>query len=341
MSSKKDSRDWKYWMFYLIVLPSGLFMCVVCFWLWSTIPEPKPTPIAIRATRTSMSTPRPTLTAQEATGTARAITSATAQAAANTTQTAEGIQAVTSQAAQVDTEAVQDAPLRSPAPQAASTGTPSGPAPATDGAVEPETEAQEAKKCVPNAAFVSDVTIPDDTVMKPGEAFDKVWRLKNSGDCPWDDEYSLGYAAGNRLGSFGPTELGQALDVGQTVDISVKMQAPANDGSYTSWWQMHDENGNLFGHKVYVRINTVAGTTQNTDGGTQNGSASDSLKYQTIRSELRDTPREARDEYIKQLLGSDAVNWLGWVSASWLDRQTGQLNIEVDMDAPPHPTQLA
>jgi len=33
--------------------------------------------------------------------------------------------------------------------------------------------------CVPDAQFVADVTVPDDTVFKPGEAFEKIWRLKN------------------------------------------------------------------------------------------------------------------------------------------------------------------
>jgi hypothetical protein len=35
------------------------------------------------------------------------------------------------------------------------------------------------------ADFVTDVTIPDDTVLDPGESFTKTWRLKNSGTCSW------------------------------------------------------------------------------------------------------------------------------------------------------------
>ncbi|HSR20131.1 MAG TPA: NBR1-Ig-like domain-containing protein, partial [Anaerolineales bacterium] len=36
-----------------------------------------------------------------------------------------------------------------------------------------------------NAAFVSDVTIPDGTILKPGEKFTKTWRIYNSGSCSW------------------------------------------------------------------------------------------------------------------------------------------------------------
>ena len=35
-----------------------------------------------------------------------------------------------------------------------------------------------------NADFVTDITIPDETVIEPGEDFTKTWRLKNTGTCP-------------------------------------------------------------------------------------------------------------------------------------------------------------
>src|ERR1700704_1212338 len=42
------------------------------------------------------------------------------------------------------------------------------------------------------ATFVSDVTIADGTVMKPGQSFTKTWRISNSGSTTWKG-YSLNF----------------------------------------------------------------------------------------------------------------------------------------------------
>ena len=53
-------------------------------------------------------------------------------------------------------------------------------------------------ECVPNATFIVDVTVPDGTVFDSGESLEKVWRLKNEGNCPWDTDFSLMWI-GSRL----------------------------------------------------------------------------------------------------------------------------------------------
>ncbi|ANN22212.1 hypothetical protein SD37_33825 [Amycolatopsis orientalis] len=40
-----------------------------------------------------------------------------------------------------------------------------------------------------SSRFVSDVTIPDDTVVKPGSQFVKVWEIKNTGTVEWRKRY--------------------------------------------------------------------------------------------------------------------------------------------------------
>ncbi|MFD5094204.1 NBR1-Ig-like domain-containing protein [Amycolatopsis thailandensis] len=40
-----------------------------------------------------------------------------------------------------------------------------------------------------SSRFVADVTIPDDTVVKPGTQFVKVWELKNTGTVEWKKRY--------------------------------------------------------------------------------------------------------------------------------------------------------
>ncbi|QFU86864.1 NBR1-Ig-like domain-containing protein [Amycolatopsis sp. YIM 10] len=40
-----------------------------------------------------------------------------------------------------------------------------------------------------SSSFVADVTIPDDTVVKPGEQFVKVWEIKNTGTVEWRNRF--------------------------------------------------------------------------------------------------------------------------------------------------------
>ena len=44
--------------------------------------------------------------------------------------------------------------------------------------------------------FVDDVTIPDNTVMAPGQTFRKTWRIQNAGSCAWNSGYQLVFSGG-------------------------------------------------------------------------------------------------------------------------------------------------
>ena len=122
------------------------------------------------------------------------------------------------------------------------------------------TLAQEAA-CMPDASFIADVTVPDDTVFKPGEVFEKVWRLENSGTCLWDDTYVLSFVDGDPLGAWASLAPGETVHAGESVDLGIKMQAPASAGTHTGWWQIRDAAGQFFGDRVYVRI-LVKGTDE-------------------------------------------------------------------------------
>ena len=94
-------------------------------------------------------------------------------------------------------------------------------------------QAQESGSAL-DVTFVTDVTIPDDTVLEPGESFEKVWRLKNSDASDWAEDFSLAFMEGDQLGTSDSQLLKEVVAPGETVDIGVTMQAPAEDGVYTS-----------------------------------------------------------------------------------------------------------
>lgn len=97
------------------------------------------------------------------------------------------------------------------------------------------------------AAFTLDVTVPDDTEMQPGQEFTKIWRLQNVGSCTWTGDYDLVHFSGDQLGAPSSVPLSGEVASGQTVDLSVDMQAPEQPGAYRGNWKLRNDSGSLFG----------------------------------------------------------------------------------------------
>ena len=97
------------------------------------------------------------------------------------------------------------------------------------------------------AAHPFDVTIPDGTILAPGESFTKTWRLENVGTCIWSTEYAITFFSGNSLSALQDNPLPQAVDPGGVIDVSVYMQAPETPGVYQSNWMISNAAGEIFG----------------------------------------------------------------------------------------------
>ncbi len=129
--------------------------------------------------------------------------------------------------------------------------------------------------CIDKAAFVLDVTIPDNSVVAPNTAFTKTWRLKNTGSCTWDHGYLVSYISGTTMTQqpgYWIVPQGQTVLPGQTVDISVGMTSPVQSGSYGSYWGLKKEHGRLMpiqgganGNSFYVKIRVGNGGEGSTD----------------------------------------------------------------------------
>nr|MBN1228222.1 hypothetical protein [Anaerolineae bacterium] len=116
-----------------------------------------------------------------------------------------------------------------------------------------ESEAGDQEDCVYSAAYVADVTIPDDTEMEPGESFTKTWRMQNSGTCAWGEDYALVFLRGSQMSDSGSVPVPYTAP-GATVDISVLMTAPDDEGIYASVWRLQAPDGTQFGTEPYLRI---------------------------------------------------------------------------------------
>jgi hypothetical protein len=122
------------------------------------------------------------------------------------------------------------------------------------------------------AQFITDVTIPDGTLMAPNQAFTKKWRIKNIGSCSWTG-FSLVFDSGDSMG--GPaTKAISVLNSGQEVDLEVALTAPSTVGNYRGYWRINTDGGVLVpivngnqGKSFYVDIkvqNPVTATVTNT-----------------------------------------------------------------------------
>ena len=100
-----------------------------------------------------------------------------------------------------------------------------------------------------NSQFIADVTVPDGTVMKPGNDFTKIWTIKNIGTCKWDDGYAFVFVAGDKMDGYDvplkkPSDF---VDPGESINIPVDMTAHTAEGDYTGCWRMKDDHGFYFG----------------------------------------------------------------------------------------------
>jgi heat shock protein HslJ/cell division septation protein DedD len=116
--------------------------------------------------------------------------------------------------------------------------------------------------CVDAMGFVEDLNYDDQDltdfpVLDPGVAFQKGWRIKNTGTCEWSNAYFIKYVHGSdpaaQMGGQ-PTILKNVVEPGKTYDMFVDQFAPKVAGKYVGYWQMHDANGVPFGQTIWVAI---------------------------------------------------------------------------------------
>jgi hypothetical protein len=139
-----------------------------------------------------------------------------------------------------------------------------GPTSAIGGAVATQPVAASTTSCY-GLAFVSDVTIPDNTPMTSGQSFTKTWKVRNAGSCAWDAGFKFAFTGGDAMGGSTYT-VPSSVAAGAVVDISVPMTAPNKTGTIRGNWKMSTASGQFFGDEVYVQI-TIGGASAPTNTG--------------------------------------------------------------------------
>lgn len=165
----------------------------------------------------------------------------------------------TPDAAAISTAAAQTVEARFTAQAAAATDTP---LPPTETATPQVTATQPAIVSVANdtpapvttngkpcytMTFVADITIPDGMIVAPGAKFTKTWRVRNDGNCPWDQNYSVVLDKGDALGTVTKFPLTKTVNPGDSLDISIDLTAPTTDGNYAGFWHVATPYGGFMG----------------------------------------------------------------------------------------------
>jgi len=111
-----------------------------------------------------------------------------------------------------------------------------------------------------DARFESDVDYPDGTVVAAGVRFSKTWRVRNIGTSVWSAGYALVFVADNRMNAPDSIPLPAALP-GETVEVSVPLEAPLAPGLHRSTWRARNPEGTLFGDTLYAELRVPVSST--------------------------------------------------------------------------------
>ncbi len=131
------------------------------------------------------------------------------------------------------------------------------------------TSAPTATGCQDSAQYISDDGL-DGSTYAPNTPFTKTWTLKNTGSCTWDSSYLAVQISGTYMtqqSGYWIIPQGQTVAPGQTVNISVGMTSPIENGNYRSDWGLKNENGQFMpiqggtnGNAFYVKIRVNDGS---------------------------------------------------------------------------------
>lgn len=112
-----------------------------------------------------------------------------------------------------------------------------------------------------NSVFEEDVTIPDGSVLKGGVNFQKIWKIRNTGTCKWDEGYEFVYIGGSTPNLDPYNYVFQSKDTvgsGEAINLAINLTTPCAPGKYEGHWRMRTDAGgnNYFGTilSVYVEV---------------------------------------------------------------------------------------
>ena len=106
-----------------------------------------------------------------------------------------------------------------------------------------------------NSEYIADLTIPDGTILSPGQDFKKTWQFRNTGTCTWDEGYSLVFIGGDQAidpVNYDITVRADFIAPGADAEFDIPLTAPLTAGTYQGTWRMRSDSGVYFGTPLTV-----------------------------------------------------------------------------------------
>ena len=83
------------------------------------------------------------------------------------------------------------------------------------------------------------VTPSNGSSFEPRDDFDAFWTVRNNGQKNWErSNVDYIYSSGDKLHKVSGYDLDENVRTGNSIDLGVDMQAPKNEGTYTTTWTM-------------------------------------------------------------------------------------------------------
>jgi uncharacterized protein YkwD len=216
---------------------------------------------------------------------------------------------------------------------------------------EAEPAEAEPRDCEDLAAFVADVTYPDNTNVQPGEIITKTWEISNQGTCTWGTGYELKFTSGSFSEVASLSDPFPETAPSDSVELSVLLTVPEDSGTHSGVWVIQrpeEDNVEVQAGKAFdlwaivrVAVGTV-GTGGTNDTQTRkegvvcaqansvyegqllqlinNVRAANELPPYEAQSQLTDAARVLTED----MACNDFVDHTGTDGLDWFDRITAQ-----------------
>ncbi len=128
---------------------------------------------------------------------------------------------------------------------------------------------QASSDCTNRFELSGAVNVSTGQEFQPGEVFQVVWPLTNTGTCVWGADYAMTLVSGDALGASTVVPLGSMVSPGETYDFALQLTAPLQAGPYTSLWRLQSGEGEIFRQdtpanvplRIVIKVAGVAAAT--------------------------------------------------------------------------------
>lgn len=115
---------------------------------------------------------------------------------------------------------------------------------------------------IPDKAEWVSNTPADNSVLRPGEEFQIVWNVKNTGTTTWTPQYSYRFFGGDQFHKSATYNLTADVAPNQVAKLVVDAVAPTSEGEYRTNWVLTNSSGtNFYTFYLIIKVQKSSATS--------------------------------------------------------------------------------